>query len=499
MDFTLTSNDFYVLGPVLTLCLGIATVLLLDLFLPKGQTRRRTVEGFTFLFLAIALYLSLYQFGQEKAGPSDPAFLLGPLLKDVWNFRMHTVIGAVLIEAITLVTLLISTSFLTKEDEFYHGEYYSLLLCFALGAILMVSTKNLVLAILGLEIFSISLYIMVAARRHREQAVEAGLKYFLLGAFASAFFLYGIALIYAGNGNVSIPAIGQVAHVGVAGPQGLAAIGGTFLFGALFFKASVAPFHMWTPDVYQGAPTPITALMSTGTKTAAFLLLTLCVKFIPVAILPLIPVLTILTIVIGNVGALRQTNLKRLLAYSGVAHAGYLMVGFSSLVMGTGHGTAYVSIRAMLFYLASYAVTNLAAFAVIAFLERKEASAVTLDGIRGLWKRNPMAASVLALSVLSLAGIPPTAGFWAKFLIFSTAIQAGLPILAIIGILASVVGVYYYLKIVVYAFFLPAEDESPIDARGWGARIAIALMALAILAVGFQPDLLLSPLTRIIL
>lgn len=499
MDFTLTSNDLYVLAPVITLCVGIAVVMLLDLFVPAPPARRRFVEIATFVFLAVALYLSLYQFGQEKAGPSDPKFLMGPLLGDVWNFRMHTVIGAVLIEGITLITLLISTSFLSKEDEFYHGEYYTLLLTFALGAIVMVSSKNLVLAILGLEIFSIALYVLVAARRRRTQAVEAGLKYFLLGAFASAFFLYGIALIYAGDGSITIPIIGQVGHEGVAGPEGLAAVGGAFLFGALFFKASVAPFHMWTPDVYEGAPTPITALMSTGTKTAAFLLLTLCVKFIPLAILPLIPVLTILTIVVGNVGALQQTNLKRLLAYSGIAHAGYLMIGFSSLVLGAGQGTAYFSVRAMLFYLASYAVTNLAAFAVIGFLERKDSSTITLDGIRGLWKRNPMAAAVLALSALSLAGIPPTAGFWAKFQIFSTAIQTGLPVLAIIGILASIVGVYYYLKIVVYAFFLPAEDESPIEAQGIGARIAIALMALAILAVGLQPDLLLSPLTRIIL
>ncbi|MEZ5988496.1 MAG: NADH-quinone oxidoreductase subunit N [Planctomycetota bacterium] len=412
MEFSFTSADLYVLAPLLVLALGAFTALMLDLFVPRGALRRGSVQLATLVALVAAIVVSLFQYQQEDIGPTRDA--LGPLVRDVFRFRMHTVLGALILEGVTLLSFLLSLSFLGEEDEHYHGEYHALLLLFPFGAILMISAKSLMLAFLGLETFSVALYVLVAARRARSRAVEAGLKYFLLGAFAAAVFLYGAALIYAGNGSLAVPELGQIAQTGVPGPQGLAAIGGALLFVALFFKASVAPFHMWTPDVYEGAPTPITALMSTGTKTAAFVLLCMLAPFIPHEILPLIPVLTVASILVGNVGALLQTDLKRLLAYSGIAHAGYLLVAYSVMVTSSQAGAMVAPLRAILYYLAIYGVTNLAALGVVAWLERREPGIVTLDGLRGLWRRNPFAALVLAVAALSLAGIPPTAGFWAS-------------------------------------------------------------------------------------
>jgi NADH-quinone oxidoreductase subunit N len=269
---------------------------------------------------------------------------------------------------------------------------------------------------------------------------------------------------------------------------------------ALFFKASAAPFHMWTPDVYEGAPTPITGLMSTGTKAAAFLLMLAAAPKLPREVLPVIPVVTIATILIGNLGALVQTNIKRLIAYSGIAHAGYLMVAFAALALGEGPQDSAYAIRAVLFYLVAYGVTNLAAIGVIALLERQDPGIVEIENLRGLSRRNPICAMLLALAMLSLAGIPPTVGFWGKYQVFSAALHTGLPSLtavSVIGILLSVVSLFYYLRIIVYCWFMPAIDEQPIPSQGLGGRLALVLTGVSILALGLLPQLLLDTLVHV--
>jgi len=222
-------------------------------------------------------------------------------------------------------------------------------------------------------------------------------------------------------------------------------------------------------------------------------------KFIPHQILPLIPVLTVLTILVGNIGALRQSNIKRLLAYSGIAHAGYLMIAYCALTLGQVNQVAAISIRAILFYLATYAVTNLAALFVVGYLEKSDPTVVELDGLKGLGRRNPVAAGILGLAALSLAGIPPTAGFWGKYQLFYAALFADMPVLAILGILFSVIGLFYYLRILVNCWFVPGETDEAIAATGIGARLAIGLTGAAVLVLGVLPNLLMDTLVNILL
>lgn len=497
--FEFTLIDWKVLAPVLVLAAGALAVLAGDLLYRDTAHKQRVLVLLSAVSLVVALVWTVYQYSPATSKRSEWVAGMGPALASAWSFRMETVIGALVLEVLTLLTLLSSASFLSEEDRPHVGEYLVLLQLFPVGGILLISAKHLMLAFLGLELLSISLYVLVAIRRTRYSSVEAGLKYFLLGAFAAATFLYGAALIYAGNGTLSVLGLDSVNRPGIEPPRGFAAIGGGFLFVALFFKASVAPFHMWTPDVYQGAPTPITGLMSTGSKAAAFLLLMAAAPLIPRQLLIVLPPLTVLTILVGNFGALVQSDIKRLIAYSGIAHAGYLLIAYSALCMGEGPQDAAVSIRAILFYLAAYGVTNLAALAVIAYLEATDPRVVELEGLKGLWHRNPACAAVLAIAMLSLAGIPPTVGFWGKYLVFAAAIHAKLPILAIVGILFSVVGLYYYLKVVVYVFFRPAEHEQPIAATGFSGVLAISFSGAAVLLLGLLPGLLLDTLVHVML
>ncbi len=497
MDFRLTTTDLHALLPLVILSAGACLVLLIDLFL-REEARSRVLPPLTSLILLGALGAGIEQYISLSPGSFRfPSERLGPLLTPIWRHQVFTAVGAILLCGIALAVHWISTSWLREEDRPAYGEYQCLLLLFPIGTILLIGARNLMLAFVGLEIFSVALYVLTAMRRTRSRAVEAGLKYFLLGAFAAAIFLYGSALIYAGKGTLDLPDLGAISREGLPAPVGLAALGGGILFLALFFKASVAPFHMWTPDVYQGAPTPITALMSTGTKTAAFFLLITAARLFPHEILPLIPILAIVSILVGNAGALRQTDLKRLLAYSGVAHAGYLLVAYCAIALGQGHQDAHTAIRAILYYLAVYGITNLAAFGVLAWLERREESVLTFEGIRGLGRRNPFCAAVLALAALSLAGIPPTAGFWAKYQVFAAALSAGQTTAAVVGILGSVVGLYYYLRILVALYFEPAPEEARIPAAGFAGALTLGLSGAAILLFGIFPSLLVDPLIHI--
>jgi NADH-quinone oxidoreductase subunit N len=493
----LTPQDWSILAPTLTLSVGALLALAADLFAPTSM-RAGATRLLSLLALGVAILLTVYQYIPATNKAAQIVTQMGPSLRDVWSFRMETVIGSLMIQVLTLLTLIGSGSWLTREDDPHHGEFHILCLMFAIGGILLVSAKHLMLAFVGLELLSISLYVLVAIRRNRYQSVEAGLKYFLLGAFAGAIFLYGTALLYAGNGSLSLLGIESVNRPGLPRPEGLAALGGALLFVALFFKASVVPFHMWTPDVYQGAPTPITALMSTGTKVAAFLLLLAAAPLIPRELLVALPTITILTIVVGNLGALVQGDLKRLIAYSGIAHAGYLMIAFSALCIGTGPQVAAHSVRAIVFYLAAYGVTNLAALFVVAQLERRDPSLGTLNGIKGLARRHPSSAVVLTIAMLSLAGIPPTIGFWGKYLVLAAALHTELYVLTTVGLLFSVIGLYYYLRVVVNAWFLPGEgDDTALEPTDLATKVTLALTTAAIVIVGIVPSLLLNTLVHV--
>jgi NADH-quinone oxidoreductase subunit N len=356
------------------------------------------------------------------------------------------------------------------------GEFCALLLLSAVGAMLMAASRNLIVLFLGLEVLSLPLYVLAAIARRSARSQEAGLKYLLLGAFATAFFVYGVALVYGAAGTLDLRALGAVP----ASPL----LGGGFalLTIGLGFEAALVPFHNWAPDVYEGASLPAVAFMSVAAKVGAF---TGLIRVFPQGLAHLAPVwgpmlqaLAIATMVLGNLAALPQTNVKRLLAYSSVAHAGYLLIGVAA---GGPAGTG-----AVLFYLAVYAAMNLGAFGVLVLLDRGGAEADRLDDLAGLAGRAPWAAWTLAVCLVSLAGLPPAGGFVGKLYLFRAALGAGQTGLAVVGVLTSVVSVFYYMR-VAYTVF---SGEAPADVavrRNAMAGAALTVAAAGVLIYGIVP------------
>jgi NADH-quinone oxidoreductase subunit N len=399
----------------------------------------------------------------------------------------YTVFFNVMLCGIGLVTILISSG-TAERDRLPTGEYYALMLFSLAGMMLMGSTRDLLIIFIALEIMSLGVYVMTAMKRTSEQGAEAGFKYFVLGAFSSAFFLYGIAMAYAATGTTKLDEIGMRIAATAQDPSILLILALVLLLVGFAFKVSAVPFHMWTPDVYQGAPTLVTGFMSTGVKAAAFAAF---VRVFLSALEPLrlewMPVLSAiagLTMIVGTVVGVAQTSVKRMLAYSGIAHAGYLLVG---LVAASSAGKA-----AILFYLAAYAVTNLGAFGVLAALSTPDRQHDDIRDFAGLWRERPGMAGLLTVFLLSLGGFPPTVGFVAKWYIFNAAVQENLIALAVLGVLTSVVSVFFYLRIVVQMYM--TDDQAP-GHRPTVPALALMGIVLALVAVfylGVLPGQLMS-------
>ncbi len=392
----------------------------------------------------------------------------------------------VLVTAITAVVILGSFEYM-EAQQMRAGEYYGLILFGAVGMCLMSSAVELVLVFIALEISSISTYVLVGFRRRAAISSEASLKYFLLGSFATAFFLYGVALLFGATGSTSISVIAdalQLKEIPVLAYTGVA-----FIFVGLGFKVAAAPFHVWTPDVYEGAPAPVVGFMSTAPKAAAFaVLLRIMFEAHAPGRLGLIWVAAALSMTLGNVGALVQQNVKRLLAYSSIAHAGYILVAFAAL--------PHDGIPAAMFYTASYAAMNVGAFAVVSHIAGAGERYVTLDDYAGLGRRSPLLAATLTIFLLSLIGIPMTGGFFAKFYVFSAALQANLVGLTIIGVLNSAVGAYYYLRIIVMMYMREAREDVaaiPVSPTLGGA---LAISVTATLYLGLLPGRVLEYAAR---
>jgi len=367
------------------------------------------------------------------------------------------------------------------------GEYYGLILLGAVGMILMSSAMELVLIFIALEISSISTYILAGFRRRAAISSEASVKYFLLGSFATAFFLYGVALMFGATGSTSITVIGQTLR---AGPVPLLAyVAVALMFVGLGFKVAAAPFHIWTPDVYEGAPAPVVGFMSTAPKAAVFaVLLRILFQAHAPGYFWLIWVAAVLSMTIGNIAALVQENIKRLLAYSSIAHAGYLLVAFATLPRN--------GIPAVMFYTAAYAAMNVGAFAVISHFAGKDERYVTLTDYAGLGRRSPVLAATLTIFLLSLIGIPMTGGFFAKFYVFSASVQANLIGLTIIGVLNGAVGAYYYLRIIVVMYMREPRESEPVPPVPLGLGTALAISLVATLYLGILPGRVLEYAAR---
>jgi len=402
-----------------------------------------------------------------------------------WNMvrvDSFSVFFHVLVTIIGAVVILSSYEYMAVQ-RIRAGEYYGLILFGLVGMCLMSSAVELVLIFISLEISSISTYILAGFRRREASSAESSLKYFLLGSFATAFFLYGVALMFGATGSTNIDKISQALQSNEVPTLAYLAI--ALMFVGLGFKVASAPFHIWTPDVYEGAPAPIVGLMSTGPKAAAFAVL---LRILFEANAPgrfwLIWVSAALSMTLGNVGALVQNNIKRLLAYSSIAHAGYLLVAFAA--------APQVGISAAMFYAASYAAMNVGAFAVVSHLANYGEKYVTLDDYAGLARRSPLLAATLTIFLLSLIGIPITGGFFAKFYVFSAALRSNLVGLTIIGVINSAIGAYYYLRIIVMMYMREARTEVPVMKVPAGIAAALVITVAATIYLGVLPGRVLD-------
>ena len=462
--------------PLTFLVVWACVLLLVDLFIPadrKGMTAALSALG-----LALALGWTLTQIGREPLVAFN-----GMVVLDGFS---------VFVNALLLVSGLlgIALSFgYIKRMKIERGEYYTLMLFSIAGMMLMAQASDLIVVFLALELLSIPLYVLAAFDRPRTESEEAGLKYFLLGAFATGFIVYGTALVYGATGTTSLGAI--VEFLGSNGnPSLLLTIGAALILVGLGFKIAAVPFHMWTPDVYQGAPTAVTAFMSSGAKIAGFaaLLRVFATAFPSIAadMTGVLWAISALTMILGNLVAISQSNIKRMLAYSSIAHAGYILMAF---VPYGNPEVASVSVAAGLFYLVAYAITNFGTWGVVIALERAEGRGLEIRDYAGLGRKYPALAAAMTIFMLSLIGLPPTIGLVGKFYLFRAVMAGGFTGLAIIGVLTSLISAYYYLRVVVTMYM---QEGDPQRSRESFLDLTTAFTAIVTVLVSIVPQYLFA-------
>jgi NADH-quinone oxidoreductase subunit N len=466
----MTQVDFYVLLPLIILVTWACALLLADLFIPKE--RKWLTALLAALGLALTLGFTLSQLGLENTGFNEMVVVDG---------------FSVFVNALLLLSGLLGVALAfgyVKRMGIERGEYYTLLLFSISGMMLMAQAADLIVVFLALELLSLPLYVLSAFARPRADSEESGLKYFLLGAFSSGFVLYGIALVYGATGATSLTGIVAAASNGNTGL--LLTIGAALILVGLGFKVAAVPFHMWTPDVYQGAPTAVTAFMAAGAKVAGFaaLLRVFATAFPSIAadMTPVLQAISALTMIVGNLIAISQTDIKRMLAYSSIAHAGYILMAF---VPYGNPEVAPVSVAAGLFYLVAYALTSFGAWSVVIAVERKEGKGLAISDYAGLGRKYPALAAAMTIFMLSLTGFPPTLGLVGKFYLFRAVIAGGFIPLAIIGVVTSLVSAYYYLRVVVTMYM---QDGEPETEREFWLGLTTAGTALVIVITSLVPQ-----------
>ncbi len=459
--------------PAMSVAVWACLLLLIDLWIPKDKKERTAwlaIGGLLFAFVA-----NLVTFND-----SGDAFM-GMFVADRFTGFLNIII---LITA--LISVLLSIDYL-KRTNLERGEFYTLMLFTTSGMMFMAGANDLIVIFVSLELLSIPLYVLSAFRAPELKSEESGLKYFIMGAFASAFFVYGAALVYGATGTTSLPAIFQtISTLDLSNNTNILflLIGSGLLLVGLGFKVAVVPFHTWTPDVYEGAPTPVTAFMSVGAKTGGFgALLRIMIVGLPAFIIidganaawqQIVWLIAAVTVIFANLVAISQTNIKRLLAYSSIAHAGYILMAVAAA--GTA-GVAEQAATAALVYLLAYAFTNLGAFAVLIAVEKDDGSGTSMDDFNGLARSRPILAIMMSFFMLSLAGIPLTSGFMGKLFVFQATLNAGLVPLAIIGVLTSVISAFYYIRVILNMYFKDGEGDPAAGATryvNWAVYVAFA-------------------------
>ena len=466
--------NWQLLMPELVITLTLIIVLVFDLF----DSISKTVLGWmTIVGAGIALWVSIQM---HQAGT------VGTQFNEMFKVDNFSLFFNIIFLVSTILVALISMSYLDRADR-KQGPYYLLILLATLGMMLMAAGNELIIVFLGLELMSLSLYVLAGYFRESPASSEAGMKYLLLGAFASAFFLYGIALIYGGAGTTSVPEIAAAITVDDKSPLLLA---GMFLLVVGFgFKVAIVPFHQWAPDVYEGAPTTIAAFISAGPKAAGFAaFLRIFMEALPnlqVEWSGVLILLAMLTMTVGNVIAIAQTNIKRMLAYSSIAHAGYVLIG---LTAANNDG-----ISSAMLYLLIYCVMNIGAFGAVILAKTADGESLMISDYAGLGTRKPLLAMFMSVMLLSLAGFPPTAGFVGKFYIFKAAVGAGHIWLVIIGAINTAISAFYYLRVVVTMYMREPEEELEFSPYASTLVVGLILAAIGVFLIGILPSLMLTP------
>jgi NADH-quinone oxidoreductase subunit N len=461
-------DNAYRLAPEIVLCATGILIMLIDPFTSAPRKRLMGWLGFVGMLGALAAL----GVSSRHAG----AAYSGLVMVDEFSLFMHAIV--ILVGALVML----GSFHYLDEERVQRGEYYALILFAVTGMCILSGANELVTAFLGLEMSSIATYILAGFRRTALKSNEASLKYFLLGSFATAFFLYGIAMVYGATGQTGIPAIAGV--LASASPSPLLVLGVGMIFVGLGFKVVIAPFQIYAPDVYEGAPTPVAGLLASAPKAATFALLLRVFYTSFSTVGPLwfwaVWIAAVLSMVVGNFAALTQTNVKRMLAYSSIAHAGYIMVAFAALTA--------VGMAAALFYLAAYALMKLGAFLVVTELGGTGEKRLEIKDYAGLGTQQPVLAACLALFLLSLLGLPLTGGFVGKFYAFQAGLDSRLVWLVVIAALNTIVGAYYYLQVIVVMYFREPQTEFPAQRTGGPLRVALMACAIGVIYLGVFPS-----------
>ena len=458
--------------PELFVLAMVCAVLLIDLFLP--DERRWVSYALTLVTLAGAFALTLTGPGGEEAQYTFSGMFVSDLLSSVLKLLTYVSVAA---------TLIYSRRYLQDRD-LYRGEFFTLTLFTTLGMMILISAANLLTVYLGLELLSLALYALVAMQRDAPRATEAAMKYFILGALASGLLLYGMSMIYGATGTLDLLEVSEAAAAEEAHGV-LLAFGLVFVVAGIGFKLGAAPFHMWIPDVYQGAPTPVTLLIGSASKLAAFaFVIRLLAQGMGADFLVdqwqwMLVLMAVVSLAVGNITAIVQTNLKRVLAYSTISHMGFLLLGVLAADAG-GYAAA-------LFYVVAYALTTLVAFGIILLLARRGFEAEDLDDFKGLNRRSPWYAFLMLIAMFSLAGVPPAIGFYAKLAVLQTVVELGYVWLAVVAVAFSLIGAFYYLRVVKLMYFDEPIDTSPIVAPR-DARWLLSINGVAVLVFGILPQ-----------